>query len=152
MFVNFDITSLKIHVYSVLRLLNSICFGCQVSFVSSRFCQMCSCLLQVFGLPLALYCKITYFSSSCILTGLLNIVIFSFFFFSFGFQIHNFQKVLQTFPVSAANEVKVIIINTLANHKRHGFIDIFHSAKSQVPACHYRTKNTNSVLDSVIID
>ena len=55
------------------------------------------------------------------------------------------------FPVSAAAEVKVMIINTLASHRRPGFIDIFHSAKSKLPSCRYRAKkNTNSVFASVI--
>ena len=43
--------------------------------------------------------------------------IYSFTYFSIGFQIYSFQKVLQMFPVSTADESKVIIIRKLKTYK-----------------------------------
>ena len=49
---------------------------------------------------------------------------------NFFFQIHNFQKVLQIFPVSTAAEVKVIIINIDDPHAPHGLF-MFSTQQSQ---------------------
>ena len=69
-------------------------------------------------------------------------------FYSF-FQIHNFQNVLQMFPVSTAAEMKVIIINTLKTHKRPRIYTSFPPSKVKASSLSLSPyKDMNLVLGS----